>query len=56
MERIDLKDRKILYQLDIDSRQFFRSIGRKVGLIKDVFVFRGKSKRKSNNITFSHRI
>lgn len=42
MERIDLKDRKILYQLDIDSRQSFRSIGKKIGLSKDVVAFRVK--------------
>ena len=40
MEKIDLKDRKILYQLDIDSRQSFRSIGRKIGLSKDVVLSR----------------
>ena len=42
MEKIDLKDRKILYQLDIDSRQSFRSIGRKVGLTKDIVASRVK--------------
>ena len=42
MEKLDLKDRKILYELDIDSRQSFRSIGRKVGLSKDVVASRVK--------------
>jgi DNA-binding Lrp family transcriptional regulator len=42
MEKLDLKDRKILYQLDLDSRQSFRSIGRKVGLTKDVVASRTK--------------
>ena len=42
MEKLDLKDRKILYQLDIDSRQSFRSIGRKVGLSKDIVASRVK--------------
>lgn len=42
MEKIDLKDRKILYQLDIDSRQSFRSIGKKIGLSKDVVASRVK--------------
>jgi len=42
MEKLDLKDRKILYELDIDSRQSFRSIGRKVGLSKDVVTYRVK--------------
>ena len=35
MVNIDLKDRKILYQLDIDSRQSYRVIAKKVGLSKD---------------------
>jgi Lrp/AsnC family transcriptional regulator for asnA, asnC and gidA len=42
MEKLDLKDRKILYELDQDSRQSFRSIGRKVGLSKDVVAGRVK--------------
>jgi len=42
MEKLDLKDRKILYELDIDSRQSFRSIGRKVGLSKDIVASRVK--------------
>jgi Lrp/AsnC family leucine-responsive transcriptional regulator len=42
MEKIDLKDRKILYHLDINSRQSFRSIGRKVGLSKDIVASRVK--------------
>jgi DNA-binding Lrp family transcriptional regulator len=42
MEKLDLKDRKILYELDIDSRQSFRAIGRKVGLHKDVVAYRVK--------------
>ena len=42
MEKIDLKDRKILYHLDINSRESFRSIGKKVGLSKDVVASRVK--------------
>ena len=49
MEKLDLKDRKILYELDSDSRQSFRSIGRKVGLSKDVVANRVK-KLKENGI------
>lgn len=40
MVKIDLKDRKILYQLFLDGRQSFRSVGRKVGLSKDVVASR----------------
>ena len=42
MEKLDLKDRKILLELDRDSRQSFRSIGRKVGLSKDIVAGRVK--------------
>ena len=35
---IDKKDRKILYQLDLDSRQTVTQIGRKVNLKKDVVL------------------
>lgn len=34
MVKLDLKDRKILYQLDLNSRQSLSQIGRKVGLSK----------------------
>ena len=40
MLKIDLKDRRILYQLDIDSRQSFSQIGKKVGLPKTVVAYR----------------
>jgi DNA-binding Lrp family transcriptional regulator len=43
MEKIDLKDRKILYHLDINSRQSFSQIGKKVGLHKDVVAYRVKN-------------
>jgi len=42
MVKIDLKDRKILYQLDLDSRQSLTQIGKKVGLKKDVVSYRIK--------------
>jgi Lrp/AsnC family transcriptional regulator for asnA, asnC and gidA len=40
MEKLDLKDRKILYHLDQDSRQSFSQVGKKVGLHKDVVAYR----------------
>lgn len=49
MEKLDLKDKKILFYLDVDSRQSFRSIGRKVGLTKDVVTSRIK-KLQENGI------
>jgi DNA-binding Lrp family transcriptional regulator len=42
MASIDLKDRKILYELDLDSRQSLTQIGKKVGLKKDVVSYRIK--------------
>jgi len=42
MEKFDFKDRKILYELDYNSRQSFRSIGRNVGLSKDSVTSRVK--------------
>jgi len=40
MIKLDKKDRKILYQLDIDSRQSANQIGRKVGLPRSVVNYR----------------
>jgi len=40
MAKIDLKDRKILYHLDLDSRQSFSKIGKKIGLPKNVVSYR----------------
>jgi len=42
MVKLDLKDRKIIYHLNLDSRQSYRLIGRKVGLSKDAVVSRVK--------------
>jgi DNA-binding Lrp family transcriptional regulator len=40
MEKLDVKDRKILYELDFDSRQSFSQLGKKVGLHRDVVAYR----------------
>jgi DNA-binding Lrp family transcriptional regulator len=42
MVDIDLKDRKILYELDLNCRQSNTHIGKKVGLKKDVVSYRIK--------------
>ena len=42
MATIDLKDRKILFELDLDARQSLTQIGKKVGLKKDVVSYRIK--------------
>lgn len=38
--KLDIKNRKILYQLDLDSRQSFAQIGRKVGLARNSVSYR----------------
>lgn len=50
MVKIDLKDKKILYHLDLDSRQSFLEIGKKVGLSKNVIHYRVKRLEKEGII------
>ena len=42
MTKIDLKDRKILYELDLNCRRSNTQIGKKVGLKKDLVAYRIK--------------
>ena len=42
MTKIDLKDRKILYELDLNCRQSNAQIGKKVGLKRDIVAYRIK--------------
>ena len=51
MTGLDIKDKKILYQLDIDSRQSFAQIGRKVGLSKNTIAYRMNKLEESSIIT-----
>jgi Lrp/AsnC family leucine-responsive transcriptional regulator len=51
MVDIDLKDRKILYELDLDCRQSNTQIGKKVGLKKDVVSYRIKRMQEDGVIT-----
>ena len=48
MVKIDLKDRKILYELDNYSRQSLSNIGKKVGLHKNVVLYRIKRPSRAN--------
>jgi len=50
MVKIDVKDRKILYHLDLNSRQSFLEIGKKVGLSKNVIHYRVKRLEKEDII------
>lgn len=49
--KLDLKDRKILYQLDLNSRQSFSQIGKKVRLDKNVVNYRIKNLENRGIIT-----
>jgi len=51
MEKLDLKDRKILYQLDLNCRQSNAQIGKKVGLSKQVVDYRIKRMEEEKVIT-----
>lgn len=48
--KLDLKSRKILYELDINARQSYSKIGKKVGLSKDLVNYRIKQMEKSGLI------
>jgi DNA-binding Lrp family transcriptional regulator len=54
IRKIDVKDKKILYYLDLNSRESFRSIGKKVGLSKDVVASRIKKLQDDGVITNFH--
>ena len=41
--KIDKIDRKILYALDLDSKQSLNSLGKKVGLGKETLFYRIKN-------------
>ena len=51
MVTLDLKDRKILYNLDLNCRQSNAQIGKKVGLSKQVVDYRIKRMEKEGIIT-----
>jgi len=51
MSDLDIKDWKILFELDLDSRQSLQSIGKKVGLSKEVANYRIKKLQEEGVIT-----
>jgi len=51
MYTLDIKDRRILYQLDINSRQSLSQIGKKVRLRKDIVAYRIKRMQQEGVIT-----
>jgi Lrp/AsnC family leucine-responsive transcriptional regulator len=50
VHKLDKKDRQILYQLDLDSRQSYKQIGRKVKLSREVVQYRIKQLEKKGII------
>ncbi len=54
--KLDLKDRKILYELDINSRQSFNSIAHKVGLSKTALINRISNLQKEGIIKKFHTV
>ncbi len=56
MKKLDLKDRKILYELDTNSRQSYHEIAKKVGLSKDSIIYRIKKLQEAGIIKQFHTI
>lgn len=50
IKKLDLKDRKILYQLDLNARQTDSQIAKKVGLSRDIVRYRINKLTKSGHI------
>ncbi len=56
VDKLDFKDRKILYQLDINSRQSNSEIAKRVGLSKQVVGFRLKRLIKEQVVSFFYSV
>ena len=56
MIKLDLKDCKILYELDINSRQSYHKIAKKVGLSKDSIIYRINKLQESGIIKQFHTV
>jgi Lrp/AsnC family leucine-responsive transcriptional regulator len=56
MTKLDLKDWKILYELDRNSRQSFKDLAKKVGLSKDSVFYRVKRLQKTGVIKRFHTL
>ena len=56
MGKLDVKDKKLLYWLDINSRQSNSLIAKKIGLSKQVVGFRIKRLLKENMISSFHTV
>lgn len=56
MANLDLKDRKILYEVDTNSRQSFNNIAKKVGLSKDSVIYRINKLKEEGIIKQFHTV
>jgi len=56
MANLDLKDRKILYELDTNSRQSFNEIAKKVELSKDSIIYRINKLKEEGIIKQFHTV
>ncbi len=56
MEKLTIKDRKILYELDTDSRQPYNKIGKRVGLSKDSVSYRIERLKRTGIIKQFHTL
>ena len=56
MTKLDLKDKKILYELDLNSRQSFHQIAKKVGLSKDSIIYRVNKLKQDGIIKQFHTV
>lgn len=56
MLKLDLKDRKLLYELDLDSRQSAHQLAKKIGLSKDTIIYRMKKLQEAGIIKQFHTV
>jgi DNA-binding Lrp family transcriptional regulator len=54
--KLDLKSRKLLYELDTDARQSYNKLAKKVGLSKNAVIYRIKKLRKAGIIKLFHTV
>jgi Lrp/AsnC family transcriptional regulator, leucine-responsive regulatory protein len=56
MIKLDKKDRKLLYELDLNSRQSYHKLAKKIGLSKDSVIYRIKKLQAEGVIKQFHTI
>lgn len=56
MHQFDLKDRRLLYELDTNSRQSYHQLARKIGLSKDAIIYRINRLKEKGIIQHFHTI